>query len=179
MDYYGMDYQWGVVTSWLACSDMCTADARCRAFTWTGGTCFLKEGIWGLFPNSDPQAVSGLAPTYEFGRDHRGGDYRSFTIPADRHDLCAAACARDHRCQTWTHAGAGTSSTCFLKSSLQPSQECSNCTSGVAQREFASNWDRPGIDMYSAPAESTKACGHLCARIQLAVALHLPTIPVS
>lgn len=126
-----------------ACAEACSKNPRCKAWTYVKDShtnlqdrahCWLKDSIPRLRGGGDC-CVSGIKGAVEGYTDRPGGDYRKFEAkdPAECHE----ACAKDQRCQSWTHVGAHVGgdqnrpATCWLKDRTPRVRFYPNMTSGV------------------------------------------------
>jgi hypothetical protein len=102
VDRPGMDLRNFASTSATACSQSCVADKNCDAFSYTGGRCWLKQGI--------PPAValngvtSGLRRGIEFNSSRDGVVFRSFDLGNEPLRRCQTDCAADSSCLAWSAA---------------------------------------------------------------------------
>lgn len=157
MDRFGADYFVEIANDVTTCRRGCERDAKCRAFSYRAADrhCWRKHGA------SDPTPAagitSGLPARFESQTDRLGGDFLALAI--GQPDLCAAACTRTDNCLAWTTFNG----TCFLKNTIPPPTPCPGCTSGVTARGLEPDIDRPGSDIATHWASSSKQCATLCA----------------
>lgn len=169
MDRPGGDYASMPIASNFGCRSACLSDGRCLAWTWSSGTCHLKEVI----PNFEPKANtnSGLIASRrgdgvfsQPGWDRLGADYSIFTV--DKHGDCTQKCSEDARCRAFaTREETGGTFTCFLKEWVP------NVTPmpGVrSERKFGLELetDRPGNDyrVFDISQYAPELCQAECAR---------------
>ena len=143
-----------------ACAAQCGRDASCQAFTFTGGTCWIKGSVpavsyCGSCTSGVPQR--GL----EVGVNRPGLDLATVTAANAR--ACATACAQHERCEAFTFTGAATNN-CWLKDGVPDATVQAGMTSGV-RRGFETNTNRAGADYRSfTHAPSPAICQATCAR---------------
>ena len=139
MNRWGGDYAGVAVPDAEACSGACGRDHACQAFTFTGGTCWLKNSV----PASAPCAscTSGVPRRgLEIGWNRAGFDLATVTTATAR--LCADQCARHDRCEAYTFTGAA-SNNCWLKDGVPGATVGTGMTSGV-RRGLETNTYRVG-----------------------------------
>jgi hypothetical protein len=143
-----------------ACAATCGRDLACQAFTFVGGTCWIKGSVpavsyCGSCTSGVPQR--GL----EVGVNRPGYDLATVTTASAR--LCAAACAQHERCEAFTFTGAA-SNNCWLKDAVPGAALEAGMTSGV-RRGFEIDTNRAGMDYRSfGLGPSPAICQATCAR---------------
>jgi hypothetical protein len=76
-------------------------------------------------------------PTFEYGLNRYGNDYREASLAKACPEFCEEACAADNRCAAWTFVkpgGLGPSARCFLKNPAPPTRSDPNTVSGTFER---------------------------------------------
>ena len=110
---------------------------------------------------------------FEANTDRPGRDFRNFEIlptpPGSFPFSCSDHCNLDDRCQAWTFvkpAGPGRNGTCFLKEAIPGPVPNARCESGVRQRTFEPNTDRPGRDFANMQllTADPRICGLKCGK---------------
>jgi len=135
VDRLGGDFAALAIGSADACAAACGRNSSCRAWTQLGGSCFLKNTIPPASTGTCAACTSGVvARGLEQDTDRFGADYASVPNNGTPQD-CAAACARDARCASFTHVGFG----CFLKDSVAPA-------SSTNPGQFITSGVRRGMD---------------------------------
>ena len=163
VDRLGGDFAALAIGAPDACAAACARTTTCRAWTQLGGSCFLKNTIPPASTGTCPACTSGVVTRgLEQDTDRFGADYASVPNDGTPED-CAAACARDARCASFTHVGFG----CFLKDSVAPASAASPSqfmTSGV-RRGMDPESDRVGGDYWTFDTELRPSlCQAECAR---------------
>jgi hypothetical protein len=98
-----------------------------------------KQGRGSTTAGSPPQPVECAPsnPTFEYGLNRYGNDYREAPLGKACPELCEEACAGDSRCAAWTFVkpgGLGPSARCFLKNPAPPTRSDKNTVSGTFER---------------------------------------------
>src|SRR5262249_17949249 len=114
----------------------CTQDERCRAFSYTAGRCWLKNGV--ASPALSPSVTSAVRRGFEINSDRPGLDLRSFTISYRSPEKCQTECAKDSSCQSWTFQPsiANTDAVCRLKTGIPAQVSHEGMVSGVKGVEY-------------------------------------------
>ena len=135
------------------CQDACTAEARCKAWTYVkpntiqgpNPRCWLKHTVppatrnnccvSGLASQAPAVSTPPLRAGMEAGTNRPGQDYRNFDLPAADPGLCQNACAGDSRCRAWTYVKPNTVQgphpRCWLKDKVPAAVPNDCCVSGV------------------------------------------------
>jgi hypothetical protein len=99
----------------------------------------------------------------EANTDRPGGDYSNLSLSQARPELCAAACAEDLNCNSYTYVQPGIQgpqARCYLKWTVPAPVPNACCTSGLADHhEYGMN--RPGSDLRR--IELNRADPNLCS----------------
>ena len=173
IDRPGCDYATAPAALAADCESRCIRDgARCVAWSFSDGTCFLKEvvpnwvprwyrtsvGTSGLNPNRDG---SGRVPNA--GWDLAGPDYATRTLGA--HADCATACSRDARCRAATSEPPGAAGVvCHFKDFVPPPYPRSGWRA-IIKRGLEMDTDRWGSDLrsFDIPEHAPEKCQAQCA----------------
>lgn len=163
VDRLGGDFATLSLSTPELCSAACGRNGLCRAWTHLGSSCFLKNSVPPASNGTCAGCTSGVnARGLEPNTDRFGADYATAPNNGTAED-CAAACARDARCASFTHQGFN----CFLKDSIAPASSVSPgqfMTSGV-RRGMDPESDRVGGDYSSFDTElRPMLCQAACAR---------------
>ena len=131
----GADYDHFTSPSADSCKTSCARDNRCRAFTYAGGVCWLKNAVPAP-TDAATDVVSAVRGGFEMEKNRAGADFDHFDVqlPED----CQSRCANDVRCiaWTWTRPTSSVSAHCWLKTSSPALSDNANCISGVKNAEF-------------------------------------------
>ncbi len=133
-DRPGADISRTPVATVEQCIALCRGDARCRAFTYYQGNCWLKNSVpatrplqgatSGVIPAT---AVPAAQPAMQIDRDtDRPGADISRT-PVATVEQCAALCQGDTRCRAFTYYQGN----CWLKNAVPTARPLQGATSGV------------------------------------------------
>ena len=100
-----------------------------RNFLASAGAALLLSALPAL-------ALAGIAPpSMEANVSRWGADYRRFTVDKGGAEECAAACAQDTKCRSWSYVKPSASGTaaaiCRLKSAVPKAASDPCCVSGV------------------------------------------------
>ena len=128
-DVFGGDFQTVRKVSLNRCNSICSANQRCRAFTYNKKhrLCFLKETVGTLMPNyqalsavreSDLRRVRPSNIRVFDNKDVTASDYRKLSGIAFLD--CYKSCEADRRCRSFAHVKR--SATCWLKSASYPAR---------------------------------------------------------
>jgi hypothetical protein len=168
IDRLGADYRTVATTSPSTCRNTCAGDARCRAWTLYGSTCYLKDAVPGWTPLAG--ATSGLSPNRDWSPeaeyDRPGADYHSF-LYSGLQTQCMDACAKDYRCQAYTVGPyVNGQRRCWLKNAMPNPVRKAGHAAG-ARRGLDMNSRRSGVVLlhhfsYSMP--SPELCQAECAK---------------
>jgi PAN domain len=110
----------------------------------------------------------------ESNTNRQGNDYKSFDLNqplpmtlGSAVDNCRGACQKDGNCKAWTYVNPGiqgAKAKCWLKNAIPAAKVSSCCTSGVVEREFESNTDRPGSDYRNFTVTTASLCQDTCKK---------------
>lgn len=96
-------------------------------------------------------------PTFEYGIDRIGSNFRDFDLNGACPELCANACKEDSRCRAWTYVRPNTiqggNPRCFLKSAIPPASPNSATVSGTALTYCVTTAHAPGAVATGVPYE--------------------------
>lgn len=156
----GGDFAAIAASSADACASACGRHASCAAFTYAGGTCWLKSSV----PTASAcgNCTSGVVGRgLEPGVNRPGLDVAVATATSARD--CAARCARDERCEAFTFTGAATSN-CWLKDGVPGALPGPGLVSGV-RRGVETNTERTGtlLRSFATSTLSPLVCSAACA----------------
>lgn len=135
IDRPGFDYNHYSSPSVNSCSADCAQDSRCRALTYAGGTCWLKNAVPSPIATST-SIISAVRGGFEMEQNRWGSDYSNFSSQFPEN--CQSGCARDSNCQAWTWVRPNSSNDghCWLKNAVPGLSFCSDCISGIKGLEF-------------------------------------------
>lgn len=163
IDRFGADFGSVSASSPDACASACAQNASCKSWTHLGNACFFKSAVAPAVAGSCPLCTSGVpARGQETNIDRPGPAYA--IVSASTPFQCANTCARDARCESYTHVG----SSCFLRDLVPaavPVSPGAFITSGV-KRGIETNSDRPGATFFTLNTDNLtpNACQALCAQ---------------
>ena len=100
------------------CCNLCLLQTGCNAFSWFGGTCYLKSGVSFITSGSTGFRSAAVSPSYcanlESGVDFTGNDITSASsVTADG---CCLICKNTNGCKAFSWVSS--SSMCLLKSAV-------------------------------------------------------------
>ncbi len=111
---------------------------------------------------------------FESNTDRPGNDYKSFDLnqPAPMTfgsavGNCQSSCQQDNKCTAWTYVKPGiqgSKAKCWLKNVIPVAKVSNCCTSGVVEREFEPNTDRPGLDYKNFTVTAASLCQDTCKK---------------
>lgn len=140
----GADYASFATADAEACSGACGRDHACQAFTFAGGTCWLKSTTPAA--SACGNCTSGVPRRgLEIGWNRGGYDIATTTTSTARQ--CADQCARNDRCEAYTFTNAA-GSNCWLKDGVPAASAAAGMTSGV-RRGLETNTYRVGTPLRS------------------------------
>ncbi|KAF0692596.1 Aste57867_16337 [Aphanomyces stellatus] len=169
VDYPGNDLSGVPANAAEDCCGICAATAKCKAFSFAYGTCYLKSAKANGVPNGAvrsgvvaPPATQ--CPTIENDTDYDGGDFGQ--QPASRAEDCCALCANTPGCKVFAYAW----NTCYLKNAQGARKSVAGVRAGVmggAQvptdcPAIENNVDYAGGDIAQQPANAAEDCCALC-----------------
>jgi hypothetical protein len=163
VDRFGADIGWVTATTPEECSVRCAGHPSCEAWTHLGTQCFFKSA-GSQVSSQCPSCTSGVPRRgMEPNVDRPGFDFASFGGVASAYE-CQTRCAKDWRCEAWTHSG----NSCFLKDGVPNAVSVSPglfITSGV-RRGVENQSDRPGGDFwtFTTPTGAPTFCQSMCAQ---------------
>ena len=148
IDRQGSDYKTldlsppvGLLSLEFECSDACTSDTQCKAWTLVNAgvqgptaKCWLKNAV--PSPSACSFCTSGVSGPFETLIDRPGGDYNNFDLASASPDLCLSACNGDRQCSAWTYVDPGVQgpkARCWLKTTVPVAKVSDCCTSGITQ----------------------------------------------
>jgi hypothetical protein len=121
IDRLGNDYRSFEIHDVATCQDACQRESQCKAYTWTGVWCYLKNAA--SPPSPSLGMISGLRRGLEVNVDRPGNDLRVINLPFGTPEACQAECQKESRCAAFTYGAQGLDNNhprCWLKSAVPP-----------------------------------------------------------
>jgi hypothetical protein len=137
-DYRGFDL---VRADPKECMQACTADGRCKSYTYVRPgvqgprpRCWLKNNV--PTPISSSCCTSGVKGGLEPQIDRPGSDMTGLPQPTGGANGCRARCLNNPNCRAFTYVNAGVQGPvprCYLKNRIPAAVPSSCCTSGAVR----------------------------------------------